>query len=113
MAGPTESGRTGDEYERDPRLPPLPARAQASPASARTTAHRTRAPRGIKNLRIMNTSSSSLSCAVTTGARSGHEQHLARRAPAFQGPMGLRGVLQGELVFHAHRELAVADPPED
>jgi hypothetical protein len=43
-------GRAGAEYEREPRLPPLPARACASPAcsaivsitSARASAHRER-----------------------------------------------------------------------
>ena len=32
-----EDGLAGAEYERDPRLPPLPARAQASPACASIT----------------------------------------------------------------------------
>jgi len=32
-------GRAGAEYDRDPRLPPLPARAQASPTCAASAAN--------------------------------------------------------------------------
>src|SRR5206468_8447908 len=36
LAGATGGGRAGAEYEREPRLPPPPARAQTAPASIKS-----------------------------------------------------------------------------
>src|SRR5438552_19129146 len=44
--------------------------------------------------------------------RSRDQEHLARRLPPFQGPVGLGGVLEGELELGPQPELAVANRAE-
>src|SRR5438093_12952997 len=106
-------GEAGDEYEREPRLPPLVARAHTDAVSSSSSETSDSPTMSTKALVRMFASYVILARPATGRGPLRNEEHLARRLPSLQRPVRVGRVLQGELELGAELELAVADPTQE
>src|SRR5882672_12903493 len=98
-------GVAGDEYEREPRLPPLPARANTAAVSRNSSDISVSTAMSRSALGFMGTSAPIL-------ARSRNQHHLTGCLARLERPVRFGRVLQWELELRAHFELAVTDPAQ-
>lgn len=86
LDGDIGAGRAGDEYEREPRLPPPPARAHASEICTESPAITTRAITTRIRRCIMGTTSTR-DCSAELQARENYRCSIATNLHAY-GPVG-------------------------